>query len=187
MCPVTDCARSPGQSQTGTDLHRHCPSPLYHPELWHHCRHVQRHCDRERSTWPAHGPEGSLLQAGYNRSTDQLTSHWNVVTALMSREVRTWCHTFCERSLLRSKKVFARISYLSQFFFFSIFQFKQLLDLCLILLLDKGQTNQCNQSKYKIQFLNHFYLLREKKKAMQTQLGLNEINLIFLYNWVHYH
>lgn len=22
---------------------------------------------------------------------------------------------------------------------------------------------------------------------MQTQLGLNEINLIFLYNWVHYH
>lgn len=80
---------------------------------------------------------------------------------------------FCERSLLRGKKVFARISYLSQFVFF--FQFKQML------LLDKGQTNQCNQSKYKIQFLNHF-IYKEKKKAMQTQLGLNEINLIFLYN-----
>lgn len=72
--PVTDGARGPGQSQRRPDLHRYRPSPVYHSELWHYRRHVQGLCDRERNARPAHGPEGSLLQAGYHRGTDQLTA-----------------------------------------------------------------------------------------------------------------
>ena len=71
---MTDRTGRPGQSQGGSDLHRHRPSPLYHSELWHHCGHVQGLCDWAGSAWPAHGPEGSLLQAGDNRSTHQLAA-----------------------------------------------------------------------------------------------------------------
>ena len=70
----TDGAGSPGQSQRGTDLHRHRPSPVHHPELRHHRRHVQGLRDREGIARPAHGPEGSVLQAGYHRSTNQLSA-----------------------------------------------------------------------------------------------------------------
>lgn len=77
VMPVTDRASRPGQSQRGSDLHRHRPSPVYHSELWHYRRHVQRLFDRERNARPAHGPEGSVLQAGYHGSTNQLTARGN--------------------------------------------------------------------------------------------------------------
>ena len=74
---MTDRARGSGQSQRGPNVHRYRPSPVYHSELGHYRRHVQGLCDRERAAWPAHGPEGSLLQAGYHGSTNQLTAQAN--------------------------------------------------------------------------------------------------------------
>lgn len=71
---MTDRARGLGQSQEGSHLHRDRPSPVHYPELQHHRRHVQGHRDREGNPRPAHGPEGSLLQAGHHGSTNQLNA-----------------------------------------------------------------------------------------------------------------
>lgn len=71
---MTDSARGLGQSQGGSHLHRYRPSPVHYPELQHHRRHVQGHRDREGNPRPAYGLEGSLLQAGHHRSTNQLNA-----------------------------------------------------------------------------------------------------------------
>lgn len=86
--PLTDGARGPGQSQRGPDLHRHRPSPVHHSELRHHRRHVQGLCDRERNARPAHGPERSLLQAGYHGSTNQLTDKQQAISEACRRRGR---------------------------------------------------------------------------------------------------
>lgn len=69
---MADSARCLGQSQGGSHLHCHRPPPIHYSELQHHRRHVQGHCGWEGNTRPAHGPEGSLLQAGHHGSADQL-------------------------------------------------------------------------------------------------------------------